>query len=178
MKPSRRKVGKGGVALFWKKELDKYVSLLNIEDDRLMGIEYQVTKGCYIYIIQAYLPSSNHCMQEFKEYMQKLQDICSTYSDKGTVVLMGDLNAHQNGSTFFKRYDRRSVILRDFLAYNNLVSVNTVPVCTGANATFVSYSGEFKSMIDHMIIPVECVDTVSICCILDDDALNVSTRLV
>ena len=35
MKPSRRKVGKGGVALFWKKELDKYVSLLNIEDDRL-----------------------------------------------------------------------------------------------------------------------------------------------
>ena len=98
--------------------------------------------------------------------MQKLQDICSFYSDKGTVVLMGDLNAHQNGSTFFKRYDRRSVILRDFLAYNNfvsvntlrvctgaaynnLVSVNTLRVCTGANATFVSYSGEFKSMIDH-----------------------------
>ena len=37
-----------------------------------MGIEYQVTKGCYIYIIQAYLLSSNHCMQEFQEYMQKL----------------------------------------------------------------------------------------------------------
>ena len=48
MKPSRRKVGKGGVALIWRKELDKYVSLLNIEDDRLIGIEYQVTKGCYI----------------------------------------------------------------------------------------------------------------------------------
>ena len=63
MKPSRRKVGKGGVALIWRKELDKYVSLLNIEDDRLMGSEYQVTKGCYAYIIQAYLPSSNHCMQ-------------------------------------------------------------------------------------------------------------------
>ena len=33
-----------------------------------MGIEYQVTKGCFIYIIQAYLLSSNHCMQEFQEY--------------------------------------------------------------------------------------------------------------
>ena len=49
-------------------------------------------------------------MQEFEEYMQKLQNICSTYSDKGILVLMGDLNAHQNGSTFFKRHDRRSVI--------------------------------------------------------------------
>ena len=65
-----------------------------------MDIEYQVTKGCYVYIIQAYLPSSNHCMQEFEEYMRKLQDICSTSIDKGTVGLMGDLNAHQNGSTF------------------------------------------------------------------------------
>ena len=44
---------------------------------------------------------------------------------------MGGLNAHQNGSTFFKRYDRGSIILRDFLAYNNKVSVNTLPVCTG-----------------------------------------------
>ena len=42
------------------------------------------------------------------------------------------------------------------------------------NATFVSYSGEFESMIDHMIIPVECVDTVRTCCILGDDVPNVS----
>ena len=31
-----------------------------------------------------------------------------------------------------------------------------------------------QSMIDHIIIPVECVDTVRTCCILGDDVFNVS----
>ena len=176
LNPSRRKVGKGGVALFWKRELDKYISLLDIDDDRLVGIEYQVAKEYYMYVIQMYLPSTNHCMQDFKEYMQKLQDLCSVYSNKGILILMGDFNAHQNGSSCFKRYDSRSVILRDFLAFNNLVSINSLPICTGANSTFVSYTGEFKSMIDHIALPAEYVDTVRVCHILDDGALNVSTH--
>ena len=44
--------------------------MLDIDDDRLVGIEYQVAKWCFIYVIQIYLPSSNHCVQDFTEYMQ------------------------------------------------------------------------------------------------------------
>lgn len=175
-KPSRRKVGKGGVALFWRQELDRFVSVLDIDDDRILGIQIQISPVCYVYVIQVYLPSSNHCMQEFEDYMLKLQDIYSSFSDKGTLIIMGDFNAHQNGYNFVKRYDRRSVMLRNFLACNNLASVNTLPNCTGASATFVSYCGDFKSTIDHIVVPVESLDLLSICSVLDDDALNVSTH--
>ena len=43
-KPSRRKVGKCGVAIFWKRTIDSRVSLLNIDDDRIIGIQYQIFK--------------------------------------------------------------------------------------------------------------------------------------
>ena len=136
----------------------------------------QVSKECYEYIIQVYLPSSNHCMQEFEEYIFKLQDICSSFVESGTLIIIGDFNAHLNCIKLIKRCDRRALLLYSFLACNNLVSANTLPICKGANDTFVFCNGMFHSMIDHIVIPVECVDTISDCFILDDDALNVSTH--
>ncbi len=44
----------------------------------------------------------------------------------------------------------------------------------GANATFVSYDGKYQTLIEHIIITAESVDTVSRYEILDDDSLNVS----
>lgn len=41
-------------------------------------------------------------------------------------------------------------------------------------STFVSYSGEPFSMVDHIPFPVEKVHLISCCVILGDDALNVS----
>ena len=175
-RPSKRQVGKGGVALFWKRSIDSRVSLLNIDDDRIIGIQYQLSKSTFMFIIQVYFPSANHRMEEFAGYLLKIQDICSMYSDKGTMVIMGDFNAHSNGQVFVKRHDRRSVLFHQLLSDNNLLSVNTLPICTGASSTFVSYSGEYTSMIDHILVPAENVDQVSVCKVLDDAALNVSTH--
>ena len=119
--PSRRKVGKGGVALFWKRTIDSRVSILNIDDDRL-----QVSHNSYTYIIQAYLPSANHPISELNDYLLKLQDICSMYDSRGTVILMGDFNAHFNGEKFIKPHDRRSNLFLQFLASNNLISISTL----------------------------------------------------
>ena len=74
-KPSRRKVGKGGVAIFWNQSLDSRVSLLSIDDDRILGIQYQISKDNFVYIIQGYLPSANHTFSQLDEYLLKLQDI-------------------------------------------------------------------------------------------------------
>ena len=46
-RPSKRKVGKGGVALFWKRSIDKRDTLLNIDDDRMIGVQYQITENCF-----------------------------------------------------------------------------------------------------------------------------------
>ena len=59
---------------------------------------------------------------------------------------------------------------------NNLLSVNTLLLCTGASTTFVSYSGEYTSLIDHILIRMEKVDLVLTCKVPDDDTLNISSH--
>ena len=54
--------------------------------------------------------------------------------------------------------------------------MESMDLCTGTPPTFVSYCGQYTSMIDHMIVQTEKVDLVSVCKILDDDELNVSTH--
>ena len=98
------------------------------------------------------------------------------YDSRGTVILMGDFNAHFNGEKFIKPHDRRTNLFLQFLASNNLISINTLEMCTGAMSTYVSYSGEQYSMIDHILLPIEKYDLVTSCEILDDDALNVSNH--
>ena len=98
------------------------------------------------------------------------------YLDKGTLVVMGDFNAHINGQLFIKCHDRRSHIFNQFLSENKLSIANTLDLCTGTPSTFVSYCGQYTSMIDHILVQNEKVDLVSVCKILDDDALNVSTH--
>ena len=50
-RPSRRKVGKGGVALLWKCSIDSRISVLNIDDDRMIGLQYQISENTFIYVI-------------------------------------------------------------------------------------------------------------------------------
>ena len=76
------------------------MSVLDIANDRILDIQFQVSPVCYVYIIQVNLSSSNHCMQEFEDYMLKLQDIYCSFSDKGTLIIMGDFNVHQNCYNF------------------------------------------------------------------------------
>ncbi len=96
------------------------------------------------------------------------------YKDKGIVTIMGDFNAHLNGRVFIKPLDARGLQLLNFLTENNLVSVNTMDMCIGAESTFVSYDGRHESFIDHIVIGQERLDTVKYCTILDDSVLNVS----
>ena len=105
-----------------------------------------------------------------------IETVNPVYLDKGTLVFMGDFNAHNNGQLFLKRHDRRSPLLNQFVSGNNLSIANTLTICTGSLSTFVSYCGQYTSMIDHMLIQSEKVDLISVCKILYDDALNVSTH--
>ena len=45
---SPRRVGKGGVALMWNKRLDNYIVPLPIDDDRLIGLQLQLTQTQYM----------------------------------------------------------------------------------------------------------------------------------
>ena len=87
---------------------------------------------------------------------------------------MGDFNAHLQGERYIKPTDDRGAYLLDLMNYHNLVSLNTLPLCSGVAASFVSYDGKYESLIDHILFPVERLDTVMSCKLLDDHVLNVS----
>lgn len=172
--PSRRKVGKGGVALLWNRKYDNRVSTLTIDDDRIVGIQFEANQNDYLFILQVYLPCSNYSNATYMDYLDKLDNLINIYSEKGTVFIMGDFNANLMSNTFHKAIDGRCRTLQSFLNDHNYLATNTLDLCTGARSTFVSYDGVSESLIDHFIIPVEKVDLINECSILEDDILNMS----
>ena len=78
---SSRKVWKGGVALMWHRRLDRRVSALNIEDDRIVGIQLETNRNEYIFIFQVYLPCSNYPIIGHTDYLDKLCTLINIYSE-------------------------------------------------------------------------------------------------
>ena len=121
-----------------------------------------------------YMPSKNHSIYKYRDYLESLSDVVSLYSNKGQVVIMGDINANVSSSRFVKPLDDRGVCFTNLMRSENLVSINTLDICLGANTTYVSPNGQ--SLIDHIIMPIEKVDIVTYCEFLDDGSLNVSNH--
>ena len=96
------------------------------------------------------------------------------YCHNGLVVVLGNFNAHLQGDWDIKPTDDRGAYLLDLMNYHNLASLNTMPLCSGAAASFFSNDGKYESLIDHILFPVERLDTVMSCKLLDDHVLNVS----
>ena len=112
--PGRRRVGKGGVALLWHKRLDSIITPLSFEDDRIIGLQIEISPSFYVYVFQTYFPCSNHPIAEFLGYIDKLENLLGLYADKGLVAIMGDLNANLLHSQSVSMQNNRSRALIDF----------------------------------------------------------------
>ena len=87
-----RIINKGGVSLLIKKSLKQCTNAVPIESDRITGIEITLNDSAAIYIICVYLPASNLSNDLFHECLDLLEELYITYSSKGTVIIIGDLN--------------------------------------------------------------------------------------
>ena len=63
--------------------------------------------------------------------LEELDNILSMYMDKGTVIIMGDMNAKISPRAHSGRKESRDRCLIDFLNDNNLVSACTLDVHRG-----------------------------------------------
>ena len=172
--PGRRRVGKGGVAILWHKKHNANIVPLFFDDDRIIGVKFVLNHNCSFCFFQVYLPCSNHPISSYRDYIDRLRNIMSLYSEKGTVVLMGDMNVNMAPTSIHAHATGRLSYFRDFMQDNNSVSVNTLDICSGAKSSYVSYDGRYKSLLDHIIIPSDKLDLVESCEICEDDCLNVS----
>ena len=86
-------VRKGGVAIFWKIDLNCVITKLdNIDNDRIIGIKIAQNDVRSLYIFNVYLPSSNYPYDEFYDCMIQLIELITHYKTCGNVLIIGDLN--------------------------------------------------------------------------------------
>ena len=80
-RPSNRRVGKGGVAILWHRKYDRLISQLALDDDRIVGIKYEINTSSCIYFFQVYLPCVNHSI-DVLESISTDSKISSIYTRK------------------------------------------------------------------------------------------------
>ena len=71
----------------------------SISSDRFCAIQlpltqHVATESCLLTIICVYLPSSDHSLDEFSNYLSELECAIGTLKSSGPVMLVGDFNAH------------------------------------------------------------------------------------
>ena len=132
-----RIINKGGVSLMIKKSLKQCTNAVPIESDRITGIEITLNDSAAIYIFCVYLPASNLSKDLFHECLDLLEELYITYSSKGTVIIIGDLNVKIAGPKSVFARDKRSDMFHTFVTKYNMVSVNVQSFCKGPAYTYV-----------------------------------------
>lgn len=106
-----RKFGKGGVAILWHVNHDNFITRLPLDDDRILGIQVQLSPDNLLHVFQVYSPCSNYSIVVYREYIDKLYNVYYMYSQHGMVMFLGDVNSKvvsnvslSNRDTFFSQF--------------------------------------------------------------------------
>ena len=133
--------------------------------------------ACATFLISnSLLLTSSFLLLEYRNFVDFLQSIISMYAVNVIVIVMGNLNAHLQGTVIKSSHERgRYMQCMLHVDYHNLygpsIASQIVWVLFQHLFPMVTFT---KSPIDYILVPDTCLDTVSYCEILDDDVLNVS----
>ena len=170
--------GHGGVALLSKYSINNFVTLIkSIQSDRVVGIKCEFS-GCRpLFILGVYLPSSNHTLHEFQEYLDLLWALYESLSADGFVIVLGDVNGDFGnclGVRGKKEPNVRGKLLIDFANFFNVCPVNLLSSCSGPLETYISHCCRFRSTIDYILLPNYLRNKIIMSKTFDFDADNTS----
>ena len=84
--------GCGGVAVFWRKNLS--LSPVHLDSDRIIAVQLPLKSHGVLTVTGVYLPSSDHPLETFREYLSDLEGMISSLQRNGPIIIAGDFNAH------------------------------------------------------------------------------------
>ena len=173
-------IRKGGLAVLWKKNIDNSVSVLDlpITTDRIMGIRIDTTNQRPIFIINVYMPSTSHSIDEYRHVMDLLQVVIDYTFDNSVLYICGDFNG-QLGPTWGIRAgpfcNPRGAVLGELLKYNNMISTVADPVCKGPVCTYWPDDDWHRpSQIDHILCNIDKMSLIVRANVYEDHVLNTS----
>jgi hypothetical protein len=143
--------GTGFTGIFWKKELDHLINVIDIGNERIQCVEFMGSSRKLL-IVSVYMPCKgpqNHVL-EFQECVDMLYEITRTYGTSHIIIFGWDFNEGIiNASN-----NQRSRYILDFMEENNFTTVDV-------EKTFINSSGSDCSSIDYIIFPVSFKDQLT-----------------
>ena len=132
--------GYGGVAIFWKKNIDHVVNDLDIGNERIKCIELNLEKP--ILIVNVYMPCNGDKdnFHSYVECIEQLQEIILSFQNTHDIVIGGDFNEN----AVLKSNSKRSTCFHRFLEENKLVTKDV-------GHTFIHANGKDTSAIDFFL---------------------------
>lgn len=135
---------RGGLAIFWSKNLSKCVTA-TCYTDRIMGIKIAGKSKTYL-ILNAYMPcdyGGNESLFQYRNTMTEIEDILESESFDD-VIVVGDLNCDPNKGRFFAEFSR--LVTTHSLTFADLVLPQD-------SITYISKTNCFStSWLDHIVI--------------------------
>ena len=136
--------GKAGTAIMIRKTLQKYVSHVNISNERIIGMDLRSGNQLPLYVFCVYMSSDNNVIL-YNETLCDIQSVFLHYCTLGTVILVGDFNA-QLDTDSRRTPNQKSKLLSLFIKRNRLSPLHQI---FNSNAyTHVTA----RSRIDHILI--------------------------
>ncbi|CAC5361824.1 unnamed protein product [Mytilus coruscus] len=89
--------------------------------------------------------------EAFVNELEYLMDTYKSYSNHGTVYILGDFNCKIGGPRYSFTQNRRSQLLESLLIDNNSISLHVQDFAKGPVCTFQSYEDGPKTGIDHIV---------------------------
>ena len=169
--------GCGGVGFIWRKSL-QVSPLTNICSDRICAIRVSLSQSSgpsektSVHIICAYLPSSDHSIDEFNKYVIDLVSVISSLESYGPLIIVGDLYAHLNAPT-----NQQSNILLESFSDCNLELFIASSSCIAKGPGYTFFSGDRKTTVDYILVSTSISHSIVECYTHDHHDLNFSDHL-
>jgi endonuclease/exonuclease/phosphatase family metal-dependent hydrolase len=143
--PLQKPRGYGGVAILWKKSLDRHIEVLKEGNNRMQAILLKPSAKEEILIISCYMPSRGRkeVMETYEETLAHISDLLGKYP-QASIILGGDLNTDLESTTKSGRKSLLEAMMRE----ENLVKAINKDI----GATFVHPNGNDSSCIDYFLI--------------------------
>ena len=159
-------IRKGGVSIMWKSDISCTITKMDeFGDERVIVIKITPEKSQPMYVINAYLPSSNYSYEEFYSSVAGLIEIYECLRQCGQVIIAGDLNTCINMGTrrhISTGHDTRRIdTVTNFVCNTDQYSVVTDIMCGGPVGTFCPHNTSVMTQIDHIIMDKSMYTLVS-----------------
>ena len=127
-------------------------------------------------IIGVYLPSTDHQIEEFENYLQQLEDTIIAYYQLGPVMVAGDFNAHIGSSSELgSSTNTQGQLLIQLMDRCSLYPITLSSLTKGPRYTF--FRDNTESLIDLVLLSAAHASLVEQSEVLQHHPLNTSDHL-